>query len=99
MFRYLQMTWSSSLHQHPERLYEEIRRRFRCFEKPIFTLESSYEIITLRGNWALSSRKVFFLIANSATVGCTVPFTSVARETKVCSPGVAPSQMYLNSFQ
>ena len=47
-------------------------------------------IRTLRGNCELSSRNVFFL-ARSAAVGCTTPFASVTRDTRVCSPGVAPS--------
>lgn len=48
-------------------------------------------IMTLRGNCALSSRNVF-LRANSALAGWMLPLTSVARETRVCSPGVAPVQ-------
>src|SRR5262245_36905721 len=35
----------------------------------------------------------------SASVGCTLPLTSVTRETSVCAPGVAPLQAYVNSFQ
>src|SRR6266481_7203088 len=58
---------------------------------------SPQEIMTLRGNCPLSSRNVFFLV-NSAAAGCTAPFASVARETRVCSPGVAPSQRQVKSF-
>ena len=56
------------------------------------------EIITFRGYCELSSRKVF-LVANSSAVGWTFPVTSVTRDTSVCSPGVAPFQAYVNSFQ
>ena len=51
-----------------------------------------YPIRTLRTNCELSSRKVF-LRDSSAVVGCTTPFASVARETIVWSPGVAPSHL------
>jgi S-adenosylmethionine:tRNA ribosyltransferase-isomerase len=51
-----------------------------------------YEIRTFRGNCELSSRNVF-LRESSAAVGCTTPLASVARETIVCSPGVAPSHL------
>ena len=48
-----------------------------------------YPIDTFRGCWELSSRKVFF-VSRSSAVGCTVPLTSVTRDTSVCSPAVAP---------
>ena len=48
-------------------------------------------IMTFLGCCELSSRKVF-LRARSAAVGCTTPLASVARDTSVCSPGVASSQ-------
>jgi S-adenosylmethionine:tRNA ribosyltransferase-isomerase len=51
-----------------------------------------YPMRTFRGNCELSSRNVFFR-DNSSAVGCTVPFASVARDTIVCSPGVAPSHL------
>jgi len=53
--------------------------------------------MTLRGNCPLSSRNVFFRFSAAAS-GCMTPFASVTRETSVCSPGVAPSQRYVNSF-
>ena len=50
-----------------------------------------YEIVSLRGNCELSSRNVFF-VSSSFSVGWTFPVTSVTRDTRVCSPGVAPDQ-------
>ena len=49
------------------------------------------EIVTFRGCCELSSRNVF-LLSSSSLVGCTRPFTSVTRDTIVCSPGVASFQ-------
>jgi hypothetical protein len=46
-------------------------------------------IITFLGYCELSSRKVF-LFSRSFSVGCTRPVMSVTRDTRVCSPGVAP---------
>ncbi len=46
---------------------------------------------TVRGNCWWFSRPVC-LYSSSSAVGCTRPSASVARETSVCSPGVAPSQ-------
>src|SRR5215510_14011023 len=54
--------------------------------------------MTLRGCCELSSRKVF-LFSNASAVGCTAPVASVTRDTRVCSPGVAPVHTYVNSFQ
>lgn len=55
-----------------------------------FTNSGDHAIMILRGNCELSSRNVFFRVS-SAAVGCTIPLTSVARDTSVCSPVVAPS--------
>jgi hypothetical protein len=52
----------------------------------------------VRGYCELSSRNVF-LFSRSSTVGCTSPLTSVARETRVCAPGVAPFHSQVKSFQ
>jgi S-adenosylmethionine:tRNA ribosyltransferase-isomerase len=54
--------------------------------------DTAHAMRTLRGNCELSSRNVF-LRASSAAVGCVMPLTSVARDTIVCSPGVAPSHL------
>ena len=51
----------------------------------------SYAMMTFRGNCSWASRNVN-LSASPSAVGCTLPLTSVTRETTVCSPGVAPSQ-------
>ena len=49
-----------------------------------------YPIITVLGNWAWFSRPVIF---SSRLSRWTFPFSSVTRETSVCSPGVAPFHM------
>ena len=49
----------------------------------------AHAIMTFRGCCELSSRNVF-LFSSSSAVGCTLPVTSVTRDTSVCSPGVAP---------
>src|SRR5262245_44323104 len=54
-------------------------------------------IMTRRGNCALSCRNVFFRF-NWSAEGWSLPSKSVARETSVCSPGVAPSHRYVKSF-
>ncbi len=41
-----------------------------------------HAILILRGNWALSSRKVFLRFRPAAS-GCTTPLASVARDTSV----------------
>src|SRR5580704_15426955 len=56
------------------------------------------EIITLRGNCELSSRTVFLRLFSAAASGCTTPLASVALATRVCSPGGAPSHLYVKSF-
>ena len=53
--------------------------------------------MTFRGCCELSSRNVF-LFSRSSAVGCTLPLTSVTRDTSVCSPGVAPFHAQVNSF-
>src|SRR5438093_13304261 len=67
-------------------------------ERVISKRGRDHEIITLRECCELSSRKDF-LFSRSFSVGCTLPVVSVTRETNVCSPGVAPVHMYVNSFQ
>jgi S-adenosylmethionine:tRNA ribosyltransferase-isomerase len=53
--------------------------------------QPGYAMRTFRGNCELSSRNVF-LRDSSADVGC-VPLASLARDTIVCSPAVAPSHL------
>jgi S-adenosylmethionine:tRNA ribosyltransferase-isomerase len=55
--------------------------------------QPGYPMRTFRGNCELSSRNVFLRDDNSADVGCVTPLASVARDTMVCSPGVAPSHL------
>src|SRR5262245_26821378 len=59
---------------------------------PRLTLSVHRQMVTFRGCCELSSRNVF-LTSSSSDVGCTLPSTSVTRETRVCSPGVAPFQV------
>jgi len=46
-------------------------------------------IMTFRGACEFCSRNDF-LLSSSCSVGCTLPVTSVTRETIVWAPGVAP---------
>src|SRR6266852_8268755 len=53
--------------------------------------------MSFRGACEFCSRNDF-LLSSSCSVGCTLPVVSVTRETIVWSPGVAPFQVYVNSF-